>query len=171
VEDDQSYPASQLDWVLDDLVARVPYITRAVFLSQDGLPLGSSRELDQADAAHLSALAAGFQSLARGTGQHFDGGDVRQTIVEMSSAFFFVSAAGQGTCLAVLAAPEADIGQVAYEMAILVQRTSDRMRVSVRAQSALHGALGTGTLAAGRRPLAGLRYPRIESISDIYLVT
>jgi uncharacterized protein len=144
MEDNRSYPASQLDWLLDDLVTRVPHITRAVFLSQDGLPLGSSRELEQADADHLSALAAGFQSLARGTGQYF-GGDVRQTIVEMSSGFFFVSAAGQGTCLAVLTGPEADIGQVAYEMAILVQRTGDRMQVSMRAQSALHDTLGAGT--------------------------
>ena len=145
MEDNRSNPASQLDWVLDDLVARVPHITRAAFLSQDGLALGSSRELDQADAEHLSALAAGFQSLARGTGRHFGGGDVRQTIVEMSSAFFFVSAAGQGTCLAVLTGPEADIGQVAYEMAILVQRTSDRMRVSTRTEPALRdGGRGRG---------------------------
>jgi predicted regulator of Ras-like GTPase activity (Roadblock/LC7/MglB family) len=147
VEDNRSDPASQLDWLLDDLVARVPHITRAVFLSQDGLALGSSRELEQADADHLSALAAGFQSLARGTGQYFGGGDVRQTIVEMSSGFFLVSAAGQGTCLAVLTGPEADIGQVAYEMAILVQRTSDRMQVSMRTESPLHDMLGAGAHA------------------------
>ena len=48
-------------------------------------------------------MAAGFQSLARGAGRHFGGGPVRQTIVEMESAFLFVTAAGQGACLAVLA--------------------------------------------------------------------
>ena len=67
------YQVSQLDWLLDDLVMRVPHITRAVFLSQDGLALGSSRGLEQADSEHLSALAAGFQSLARGAGRHFGG--------------------------------------------------------------------------------------------------
>ena len=117
--------------------------TRAVFLSQDGLALGASRGLDQADAEHLAALAAGFQSLARGAGRHFGGGDVRQTIIEMSSGFLFVSAAGQGTCLAVLTGAEADIGLVAYEMAILVQRTGDHLQVNMRTRSALSDTLGS----------------------------
>jgi uncharacterized protein len=126
--DQQRYPASQLDWLLDDLVRRVPHLNQAVFLSQDGLALGASRGLAQADTEHLAALAAGFNSLARGASRHF-GGDARQSIIEMTSGFFIVSAAGQGTCLAVLTTTEADIGQVAYEMAILVQRTGDHLQV------------------------------------------
>jgi predicted regulator of Ras-like GTPase activity (Roadblock/LC7/MglB family) len=55
----------------------------------------------------------------------------------MSSGFFIVCAAGQGTCLAVLTLAEADIGQVAYEMAVLVQRTGDHLQVSMRARTAL----------------------------------
>ena len=102
METNRRYQVSQLDWLLDDLVLRVAHIERAVFLSQDGLALGASRGLDQADAEHLAALAAGFQSLARGAGRHFGGGEVRQTIIEMSSGFLFVTAAGHGTCLAVL---------------------------------------------------------------------
>ena len=66
----QQDPVSQVDWLLDDLVLRVSHIKQAVFLSQDGLALGASRGLDQADAEHLAALAAGFQSLARGAGRH-----------------------------------------------------------------------------------------------------
>jgi predicted regulator of Ras-like GTPase activity (Roadblock/LC7/MglB family) len=133
-----NYPANQLDWLLDDLVQRVPHIQRAVYLSQDGLALGASRGLDRADAEHLAALAAGFQSLARGAGRHFGGGDVRQTIIEMSAGFLFVSAAGQGTCLAVLTGPDADVGLIAYEMAVLVQRTGERVQVNMRASSAMY---------------------------------
>jgi predicted regulator of Ras-like GTPase activity (Roadblock/LC7/MglB family) len=136
-ESNHSYSANQLDWLLDDLVLRVGDIQRAVFLSQDGLALGSSRGLDRADAEHLAALAAGFQSLARGAGRHFGGGEVRQTIIEMTSGFLFVMAAGQGTCLAVLTGAEPDVGLVAYEMTILVQRTADHLQVNVRAPSAL----------------------------------
>jgi len=131
---------SQLDWLLDDLVLRVPHIKQAVFLSQDGLALGATRGLDQADAEHLAALAAGFQSLARGAGRHFGGGEVRQTIIEMTSGFLFVTAAGQGTCLAVLTGAEADVGLVAYEMAVLVQRTGDHLQVTMRTPSALSTA-------------------------------
>jgi hypothetical protein len=37
----------------------------------------------------------------------------------------------------VLTTTEADIGQVAYEMAILVQRTGDHLQVNMRTRSAL----------------------------------
>ena len=97
-----------LDWLLDDLVSRVAQIEKAVILSRDGLAIGSSETLSREDSEHLSAVAAGFQSLARGVGQHFGCGLPRQTIVEMESAFLFVTAAGEGSCLAVLATADAD---------------------------------------------------------------
>ena len=128
----------QLDWLLDDLVRRVAYISKAVILSQDGIALGASGTLDRDDAEHLAALAAGFQSLARGAGRHFGGGGVRQTIIEMESGFLLVTAAGSGTCLAVIAQQGADLGLVAYEMAILVRRTGEHIRVNTRA-SAVNG--------------------------------
>ena len=60
------------------------------------------------------------------------GGRVRQTIIEMESAFLFVSAAGHGTCLAVLSTGDADIGLVAYEMAVLVRRSNEHLGVAAR---------------------------------------
>jgi predicted regulator of Ras-like GTPase activity (Roadblock/LC7/MglB family) len=129
----------QLDWLLDDLVRRVGHVTKAVILSQDGMALGASETLGRDDAEHLAALAAGFQSLARGAERHFGrGGGVRQTVVEMESGFLLVAAAGSGTCLAVIAEQGADLGLVAYEMAILVARTGEHIRVNARA-SALNG--------------------------------
>jgi predicted regulator of Ras-like GTPase activity (Roadblock/LC7/MglB family) len=129
----------QLDWLLDDLVRRVGHVTKAVILSQDGMALGASQTLSRDDAEHLAALAAGFQSLARGAERHFgNGGAVRQTIIEMESGFMLTSAAGSGTCLAVIAEQAADLGLVAYEMAILVRRTGEHIRVNTRA-SALSG--------------------------------
>src|ERR1700756_5062666 len=105
-----------LDWLLDDLVTRVAQIDKAVILSRDGLAIGASAGLSREDAEHLSAVAAGFQSLARGFGQHFGCGRPLQTIVELESAFLFVTAAGEGSCLAVLASADADAGLIAYEM-------------------------------------------------------
>ena len=72
-------------------------------------------------------MAAGFQSLAKGASRHFQAGPVRQTVVEMESAFLFVTAAGAGACLAVLAASDADLGLIAYEMAMLVTRVGEFM--------------------------------------------
>lgn len=124
--------ASELDWLLDDLVARVVYISRAVILSRDGLTIAASARLSKEDADHLSAAAAGFQSLARGVGRHFGGGPARQIIVEMEAEFLFVTAAGEGSCLAVLSSSSADVGLVAYEMAVLVKRVGEHLAVSPR---------------------------------------
>jgi predicted regulator of Ras-like GTPase activity (Roadblock/LC7/MglB family) len=127
----------QLDWLLDDLVARVPNLDKAVILSRDGLVIGASSGLSREDSEYLSAVAAGFQSLARGAGQHFGGGAVRQTVVEMELAFLFVTSAGEGSCLAVLAGAGVDAGLVAYEMAILVRRVGEHLGVSPRPAEAV----------------------------------
>ena len=118
---------SKLNWVLDEMVGRVPAVSQAVILSRDGLMVGSSHGIGREDAEHLAALAAGVQSLARGAGQHFKGGEVRQTIIEMETAFLFITAAGQGSCLAVLSSSAADAGLIAYEMAVLVKRIGQHL--------------------------------------------
>jgi predicted regulator of Ras-like GTPase activity (Roadblock/LC7/MglB family) len=124
--------ATDLHWLLDDLINRVPEAKQAAVLSADGLLIAASRGIGREDADHLSAVAAGFQSLAQGAGRHFGGGPVRQTIIEMETAFLFVTAAGQGTCLAVLTAEDADIGLVAYEMAMLVARVGQHLATIAR---------------------------------------
>jgi predicted regulator of Ras-like GTPase activity (Roadblock/LC7/MglB family) len=119
--------SANLTWLLDDLIERVPPAQQAVVLSADGLLMGASTGLRREDAEHMSAMAAGFQSLAKGASRHFRAGPVRQTVVEMEAAFLFVTSAGQGACLAVLAASDADLGLIAYEMAMLVTRVGEFM--------------------------------------------
>ena len=133
---------SNLNWVLDEMVSRVPAVSQAVILSRDGLMVGTSQGLGRDDAEHLAALAAGVQSLARGAGQHFHGGEVRQTVIEMETAFLFITAAGQGSCLAVLSSSAADAGLIAYEMAVLVKRIGQHLGSYPR-------PTGTGSVAKG----------------------
>ena len=128
----QTDTTGQLSWLLDNLVDQVEHIQRALLLSRDGLAVAASRGLSSEDTEHLSALAAGMQSLARGTGRHFHAGEVRQTIIEMESAFLFVIAAGKGTCLAVLTSAEANVGLIAYEMAMLVRRVGKYLATEPR---------------------------------------
>ena len=129
-----------LDWLLASLTETVEHIHQAVIFSTDGLVMGLSPGLAQEDAEHLAALAAGVQSLARGAGQRFRGGNVRQTIIEMDAALLFITTAGQSTCLAVLAAPEADAGLVAYEMTMLVKRLGQHLGTSLRTSAPETGA-------------------------------
>ncbi|MCI3225061.1 roadblock/LC7 domain-containing protein [Streptomyces sp. NP-1717] len=112
---------SDLDWLLSGLVQRVPYTRSAVLLSSDGL-VRSVHGLDPDSADHMAALASGLYSLGRSAGARFgDSSEVRQVVVELDSTLLFVSTAGSGTCLAVLAGREADAAVLGYEMAMLVK--------------------------------------------------
>lgn len=117
----------ELDWLLHNLSNSVDGIQSAVILSPDGLPLGKSPGLDPTDAETLAALAAGAQALAHGTSRKFGSGDVVQTTIEMDAAILFITPAGRGTSVALIAGTDADHGQIAYELALLVKRVGQHM--------------------------------------------
>ncbi|GAA3046601.1 roadblock/LC7 domain-containing protein [Streptomyces glomeratus] len=121
-----------LGWLLDDLTERVEHIRHALVLSNDGLVTGTSTGLRREDAEHLAAVSSGLHSLAKGSGRHFGAGQVRQTMIEFDDAILFVTAAGAGSCLCVLSAAEADIGQIAYEMTLLVNQVGEHLAVDER---------------------------------------
>lgn len=134
-------PAPEADdkavgWLLDDLVSRIGEIRYAVMLSSDGLTTGASTGMGRAEAERFSAIASGFHSLAKGAGRHFEAGGVIQTMVELEGGFLFVVAAGEGSCLAVFSDSSADIGLIAYEMALLVDRVGEHLGVPARADGA-----------------------------------
>ncbi|MET7764356.1 roadblock/LC7 domain-containing protein [Streptomyces sp. NPDC005336] len=124
--------SEDLSWLLSGLVQRVPHTRSGLLLSSDGLVMASDgMEKDAAD--HMAALASGLYSLARGAGKRFDdGGDVRQIVTELSNSLLFVSAAGQGALLAVLAGREADVSVLGYEMAMMVKSVRPHLGASPR---------------------------------------
>jgi predicted regulator of Ras-like GTPase activity (Roadblock/LC7/MglB family) len=126
---------TELDWLLDGLIDGTAGAQRGVVLSSDGLLLARSSAMSTPDAEHLSAVASAFQSLARGTGRHFGGGDVRQTIVEMEHAYLLVTAAGAGACVALLASEDADLGMLAYETNLMVTRVGTYLSAAPRAEN------------------------------------
>ncbi|MGW6356912.1 roadblock/LC7 domain-containing protein [Streptomyces sp. NPDC055092] len=128
--------AGGVDWLLDDLVDRVAEVRYVVMLSTDGLCVGASRGLGRDESERFAAIASGFHSLAKGAGRHFDAGGVVQTMVELHGGFLFVVAAGDGSCIAVFTDAQADIGLVAYEMALLVERVREHLAVPVRTDGA-----------------------------------
>lgn len=121
-----------IDWLLDELAARVSEVHHVVMLSGDGLCVGASTGLGRDESERFCAIASGFHSLAKGAGRHFDAGGVVQTMVELEGGFLFVVAAGEGSCLAVFTDGHADIGLVAYEMALLVDRVREHLGVPTR---------------------------------------
>ena len=69
-------------------------------------------------------MASGLASLASGAAQLFEGGQVLQSVVEMQNGYLLLMRVGDGSHLATLAVASCDIGQIGYEMAVLVERVS-----------------------------------------------
>ncbi|MCE7011127.1 roadblock/LC7 domain-containing protein [Kibdelosporangium philippinense] len=123
---------TDLNWLLDDIVSRVVGSQHAIVLSADGLLLGKSAGMNKDDSDQLSAIASSLQSLAKGVSRHFDRGGVLQNLIEMERGYLFVSAAGRGACLAVLAEETVDVEMIAYEMNRLVKRVGDYLASAPR---------------------------------------
>ena len=134
-----SADARDLNWLIGNFARSTPGVAHAVVVSADGLPVAVSERLDRAKVDQLAAIASGVASLSQGAARCFDGGLVRQTVVEMERGLLFVMAISDGSCLAVLAASSCNVGVVAYEMTVLVARAGDVLTPSLRAelQSAL----------------------------------
>jgi uncharacterized protein len=125
---------SRFGWLVTDFTERVPGVAHAVVVSADGLLLTSSARLPQDRAEQLAAVASGLTSLTTGAARCFEAGAVRETVVEMERGVMVLMAISDGSALAVLAAPNCDIGQVAYEMALLVGRVGQMLTPELRAE-------------------------------------
>lgn len=116
-----------LAWLVASFTAKVAGVTATLVVTADGLPLAASEALDDDAADQLAAVTSGLSSLTQGAARCLDGGGVRQVLVEMDRGFLLVVAVGDGSVLAVLADSRADLGLVAYEMALLVTRVGPLM--------------------------------------------
>ncbi len=129
-----SQEAKNLNWLVSNFVERVPGVTEAVVVSSDGLPMAVSKGLDRDAADRFAAVASGLIGLAYGAAGRFGGGAVNEVIVEMENAFLFVTGISDGSSLAVVADAEADVGQVGYEMALLVEKVGPVLTPELRAE-------------------------------------
>jgi predicted regulator of Ras-like GTPase activity (Roadblock/LC7/MglB family) len=125
-------PAQDLGWLVTNFVQRVHDVAHAVVVSSDGLPLAFNAGFPQDRADQLAAVTSGLTSLTMGASRVFEGGYVVQTVVEMEGGVLVVMAIGQSASLAVLAASTCDLGLIAYEMALLVERAGRMLAPATR---------------------------------------
>src|SRR5581483_7857245 len=124
---------NSLDWLVSNFARDVPGVSHAILVSVDGLLIAASEHLPQERADQLAAVSSGLASLATGAAQLFEGGQVLQSVVEMEHGYLLLMRVGDGSHLAALASTSCDIGQVGYEMAILVERVGGVVKSSRRA--------------------------------------
>lgn len=152
-----SRAARNLKWLLSTLVSEVEGIRQVVVVSADGLLLASSEPhapRTSAAGRHPSAalrrgaglatVVSGVVSLAAGAAGLLDQGSMRQTVVAMDRGHLFVMAISDGSCLGVHAAEECDLGVVAYQMALFVERAGHVLTPEVRTELSASMAARTG---------------------------
>jgi hypothetical protein len=121
-------------WLVEDFVSRVAGVAHAIVVSADGLLLAGSERLPIDRAEQLAAVASGLVSLNLGAARCFEAGEVKQTVVEMERGYLFLMSISDGSCLAVLAAPNCDIGLIGYAMTRLVERVGIQLTPEIRSQ-------------------------------------
>jgi predicted regulator of Ras-like GTPase activity (Roadblock/LC7/MglB family) len=122
-----------LDWLVSVFAREIPGVSHAILVSADGLLVAASEHLPVERADQLAAVSSGLASLSTGAAQLFDGGEVLQSVVEMENGYLLLMRVGDGSHLAALASTSCDIGQVGYEMAVLVERVGAVVKSSRRA--------------------------------------
>jgi hypothetical protein len=132
--------STDLNWLITAFAERTPGVAHAALVSADGLPLATSRSLPRDRADQLAAVTAGLTSLMQGASRIFEGGPVTQTVVEMDRGVLVAMGAAAGAALVVLAAADCDLGLVAYEMALLTERTGPSLSPAQRSASDATGA-------------------------------
>ena len=119
--------AQQFNWMLNNFVKDTAGVTDAVAVSSDGLLMAKSNTLDEGGADQVAAIISGFVSLGQGATRCFGFDDLNQIIIAMKGGYLFVSAMGDAGCLGVVATPRCDIGNVGYQMAMLVDRCGEML--------------------------------------------
>jgi len=129
-----SREVSQFGWLVTNFTERVPNVAHAVVISADGLLLTASDRLADDRAEQLSTIAAGAISLIHGAARCIETGDVLSTVIQMEHGNMLMMSIRDGSCLVALAAPDCEIGQIAYEMSVLVDQVGEMLTPELRTE-------------------------------------
>lgn len=123
--DHLSAEAQQFNWLLNQFAANTPEVIDAIAVSADGLLIAMSNRQDRANADRLAAITSALQSLAQGAGRMYELGNPNKIIIDLDGGYVLVSSISAGATLGVLATRAANLGNLAYEMAVFANRAGE----------------------------------------------
>ena len=124
--------AENLNWLVARFVEQVAAVRQAVVVSSDGLPLAVSANVERETTERLAAVASGMIGLAYGSAGRFGAGAVSNVIIEMENGWMFVTGIRDGSLMCVVTTKEADVGTIAYEIAMFAERAGDVLTPELR---------------------------------------
>ncbi|OKI58181.1 roadblock/LC7 domain-containing protein [Micromonospora sp. CB01531] len=116
--------AQQFNWLLDRFAAETAGVREAIAVSSDGLLVAKSTHLGRADADRLAAITSAICSLAGGASRVYQLGDTNKIIIDLQGGYVLVSAISAGCALGLVAAKDANLGNLAYEMAVFANHVA-----------------------------------------------
>jgi predicted regulator of Ras-like GTPase activity (Roadblock/LC7/MglB family) len=119
---DVSTEAQQFNWLLSQFAVNTPGLIHAIAVSSDGLLMAMSQRLDRASADRLAAITSAFISLATGASRVYALGGTNKIIVDLDKGYLLLGSISVGSALGVLASRTANLGTLAYEMAMFANR-------------------------------------------------
>jgi uncharacterized protein len=123
--------SAQWGFLLDEL-CEVRGIDHAVAVSGDGLVMAASSALNPDNADQVAAITSGLSSLTWGACRLMNAGEVESTVIDMTSGVMIIMAINERSILTVLADKHAELGQVVYEMDMLIQRAGETFVPALR---------------------------------------
>ena len=118
-----SAAAQQFNWLLSRFASETAGVIDAIAVSSDGLLIAASQDLDRPTADRLAAITSAMISLANGASQVYDFGNPNKVILDLDRGYLLVSSISVGSSLGVIASRSANLGNLAYEMAMFANRT------------------------------------------------
>jgi uncharacterized protein len=121
------HSAESVNWLLHNFTQGTLGVEGAIGVSSDGLLMAMSGAFDRATADRFAAIVAGLRSLADGATRVLDRGPLSQVVVEMARGYLVVAQISDGSTLGVVTAPRCDLGLIAYETTLLVERVGTHL--------------------------------------------
>jgi predicted regulator of Ras-like GTPase activity (Roadblock/LC7/MglB family) len=133
--------AQEFNSLLGRFAAETAGVREAVTIAADGLLFAKSTGIARADADRLAAITSAVSSLAGGASRLYELGGSLKVIIDLDRGYLLVRTIAPGSTMGVLAGKDAHLGNLAYDMALFVNRAGavltptliDELKASVHA--------------------------------------
>src|SRR5580704_17736958 len=130
---DSSNRSQQLDRAIADLLSQVPEVEAAAVVSFDGLPMASALP-GTMDEDRVAAMSASLLSLGERAAEGLGRGGLNQVYIEGDHGTVFLCGAEDEAVLDAVAAREAKVGMMLYEVRRAAERVAEVLRNTHEAQ-------------------------------------